>query len=171
MPFLDYECKNGHIFESDLGEDHINCHSCDETAEVIWLSPRSPHRQLQTPIVMFQYADGSLGVAGDSKSITPKNAERIEIRSIGDYRKYSKQLNSQLSKKDQIREERYLEARELLEKQSRSNLYNLMGNESDPFAREIYREALNGNRERKPNNFGEFYSMAMEYDRSNLERD
>jgi hypothetical protein len=88
-------------------------------ADIIWLSPESPHRQLHTPIVMWRYSDGSLGVAGGADSRTPKNAERVEIRTAGEYRRYAKELNGQLQSKDERREERYAEAMAKMEKHYR----------------------------------------------------
>lgn len=172
MARLDYECERGHRFEADYGSDHIDCThpGCDSKAEIIWMSPRSPHRQLQTPIVMWRYEDGSLGVAGGADSRTPKNAERVEIRSIGEYRRYAKEINSQLKGKEDRREERFAEAMENMEKHYRSNLAWAMSQETDPIAKDIYREALErqGGRRRAPN-FGEFFSIAMEMDKSNYE--
>lgn len=170
MPgMLDYECKNGHIFERDRGRDTEKCRECGSQAVIIWTSPRSPHRQLQTPIVMWKYSDGSLGVAGGVDSKTPKNAERVEIRSLGEYRKYTKTLNEQLSSKERRREERFNEVREKMESQRRSNISHLMGQETDPTARALYREALEHKSNSRPPTFGEFFSTAMEMDRSNHE--
>lgn len=166
---LDYECPNGHVFERARGKDIEICPTCKRKAEILWLSPSSPHRQLQTPIVMWRYKDGSLGVAGGADSKTPKEAERVEIHSIGEYRRYAKELNSQLREREDRREERFLEHKEFMEKQRRSNLAWMMGQESDPVARDLYREALErGSSERGPT-FREFFSTAMEMDRSNYE--
>jgi hypothetical protein len=168
MPLLNYECKNGHIFERDYSRDVETCPKCKGKAEILWISPSSPHQQLQTPIVVWKYADGSLGVAGGADSKTPKNAERVEIRSIGEYRKYTKELNNQLKTIDDKREERFLQQKEFLEKQRRSNLAWMMGQETDPHARELYREALSRESDKSPS-FREFFSVAMEMDRSNYE--
>lgn len=172
MPRLDYECLKGHIFEDDYRGDKIPCQhiKCKAQAEIIWLSPRSPHRQLQTPIVMWRYPDGRLGVAGGADSRTPKGAERVEIRSIGEYRKHAKELNQQLKEKEEKRDERYLKAKEYMEKKSRSNLSYLMGQETDPAARDLYRVALERDLGgHKPLPFSDFYSIAMEMDKSNYD--
>lgn len=174
MPNYDWECKNGHIFERivSLDQERAKCSECGCMAEKIWLSPKSPHRQLQNPIVMWRYSDGSLGVAGGADSRTPKGAERVEIRSIGDYRRYAKELNRQHREIEERRDERYLEAKEHMEHERRSRLSYLMGQESDPHARALYREALErnkGGRERP--SFSEYFSVAMEMDPSNYERD
>lgn len=60
--------------------------------------------------------------------------------------------------------------REQMEKHQRSELAWKMANESDPIAKDIYREAL----ERTPARRGsadlrEFFSVAMEMDKSNYE--
>lgn len=170
MSSLDYQCDNGHIFERTRGRDFEKCPECGLRSPIIWLSPRSPHRQLQIPIIMWMYSDGSLGVAGGADSKTPKGAERVEIRSIGEYRKHAKKLNDQLKSKEEQREERYAEAMERMDKHHRSNLAWKMSQETDPIARDIYREALerdNGSR-RQPQ-FKDFFSMVMEMDRSNYE--
>ena len=167
---LDYECNNGHVFEAEGNKSRRRCPTCRSVSEIIWLSPRSPHRQLQTPIVMWRYPDGSLGVAGGADSKTPRGAERVEIRSIGEYRKHVKDLNKQFLSKEQLREEKYMEAKENLEREGRSNLAWAMGQESDPVARDIYREALEynkGGHERLP--FSEYFSIAMEMYKSNYE--
>src|SRR5262245_22389599 len=132
MPLLTYECNKGHQFDKEGGRDRVRCPECRSISEILWVAPRSPHRQLQTPIVMWKYADGSLGVAGGADSNTPKNAERVEIRSIGEYRRYAKELNDQLGSTERRREERFQEQKEFLEKQRRSNLVWMMGQENDP---------------------------------------
>src|SRR5262245_1070628 len=104
MPLLTYECRKGHQFEKEGGKDHVTCPICRSTSDILWISPRSPHRQLQTPIVMWRYADGSLGVAGGADSRTPPKAERVEIRSVGEYRKYARELNSQHRSREDQRE-------------------------------------------------------------------
>ncbi len=168
-PVLDYSCDNGHLFQQTRGRDREKCPECGLRSPIIWLSPRSPHRQLQTPIVMWEYSDGSLGVAGGADSHTPPAARRIEIRSVGEYHKYARALNSQLRDKEQRREEAFQSIKEQMEKEQRSRLSHLMGQESDPIARDIYREALEGNRGSRLPTFKEFFSIAMEMDRSNYE--
>lgn len=170
MASLDYECDNGHVFERDGGRDEETCPECGLSSPILWISPRSPHKQLHTPIVMWRYSDGSLGVAGGADSRTPKNAERVEIRSVGDYRRYAKELNGQLRGKESKREEAYLAMKEQMEKHSRSNIAWLMANETDPMAKDLYREALEHNKGgRRSPTFREFFSMAMEMDPSNYE--
>lgn len=169
---LDYECRKGHRFEKNGGKDRARCPICRSLSEIIWLSPSSPHRQFQDPIVMWKYSDGSLGVAGGTDSRTPKGAERIEIRSLGEYRTYAKELNNQLRSREEKREEGYRRDREKMESEVRSNLSWMMGQESDPTARDIYRAALErvqGGSEKLP--FSEYFSMVTEMDSSNLERD
>jgi hypothetical protein len=117
---------------------------------------------------MWRYKDGSLGIAGGADSKTPRDAERVEIRSVGEYRQYAKELNGQMRETEERRENRFQEKKEFLEKQRRSNLSWMMGQESDPHARELYREALSRESER-PSSFREFFSVAMEMDRSNYE--
>lgn len=171
MPNYDWECKNEHVFEriTPYEQEHCKCPTCGSKSSRVWMSPRSPHRQLQTPIVMWRYADGSLGVAGGADSKTPPNAERVEIRTSGDYRRYSKELNQRLREKDERREERFQEAKEAMERQMRSNLSYMMGQENDPVAKDIYREALERSRSSSSPTFREFFSVAMEMDRSNYE--
>jgi hypothetical protein len=119
---------------------------------------------------MWRYADGSLGVAGGADSKTPKNAERVEIRSLGEYRRYTKEINSQLREKEERREDRFQERKAELERQRRSNLSWAMGQESDPVARDLYREALQrGSKENRTVSFKEFFSTVMEMDKSNYE--
>ena len=169
MPILTYECNNGHQFEKEGGRDRVKCPTCRSLSEILWVSPRSPHRQLQTPIVMWRYPDGSLGIAGGADSITPKTAERVEIRSAGEYRRYAKELNQQRREIDEKKETQFQEHRERMEREKRSSLAWMMGQESDPVAREIYREALNTDRRAAAPSFQEFFSMAMEMDKSNYE--
>lgn len=170
MPVLDYECDNGHLFQQTRGRDREKCPECGLRSPIIWLSPRSPHRQLQTPIVLWKYSDGSLGVAGGTDSVTPRAAERIEIRSRAEYQRYANLLNSQHRDKESRREEAFLSITEQMEKEQRSRLTHLMGQESDPFAKDIYREALErgGGRVRRAD-FEEYYSIVMENDKSNYE--
>jgi hypothetical protein len=138
-------------------------------SEILWVTDNA-HRQLQTPIVMWRYSDGRLGVAGGADSKTPKNAERIEIRSKAEYDRYARQINSQLKEKDDRKEDRFLEAREKMQKRHRSNLAWAMGQENDPMAKDLYRTALEWKRDSGPaQQFREFYSVVMENDRSNYE--
>lgn len=169
MPILDYECDNGHLFQAARGRDREKCPTCGLRSPIIWISPRSPHRQLQTPIVLWKYADGSLGVAGGADSVTPRDAERVEIRNIAEYRRYTNILNSQHRSKESRREEAFLAMKEAMEKKSRSTISYLMGQESDPVARDIYREALEGNRGKGSPKFQEYFSTAMEMDKSNYD--
>lgn len=170
MSRLDYECANNHIFESNSGRDRERCPTCGSRADIIWLSPSSPHRQLQTPVVFWRYSDGTMGIAASANSRTPKDAERVEARSFGDYRRHTKELNNQLRSKEMRREESFLKQKEQIEKAHRSQLSHMMANESDPAARDIYREALDrGNKSGRPLSFGEFFSMAMEMDKNNHE--
>lgn len=175
MPIHNFECrKEVYHFEADEPWDSevSQCPKCGSIADRVWMSPRSPHQQLQTPIVMWRYSNGKLGVAGGANSQTPKNAERIEIRSVGEYRRHVKELNAQMRSKEERREEQYRAVKEKQDHETRSRLSYLMGQESDPTAREIYRQALDynkGGHEKLP--FSEFFSMAMEMDPGNYERD
>jgi hypothetical protein len=140
-------------------------------SEILWVTDNT-HQQLQTPIVMWRYSDGRLGVAGGTNSKTPKGAERIEIRSRGEYTRYAKEINQQLKSKDDRREERFAETREKMERARRSNLAWAMGQETDPVARDFYREALRrGDGGTAAPNFQDFYSVVMENDRSNYNND
>ena len=139
-------------------------------SDIIWIKEGSAYQQMQTPIVMWRYADGRLGVAGGVDSKTPKEAERVEIRSLMEYRRHIKELNGQFKEKDERREDRFLEAKSKLDRRNRSNLAWAMGQEKDPFARDLYREALErGNAPTKSPSFMEFYSVVMENDRSNYD--
>lgn len=169
MVELDYECDNGHIFQQTRGRDREKCPECGLRSPIIWISPRSPHRQLQVPIVLWKYEDGSLGIAGGADSRTPQNAERIECRSIGEYRRYANVLNSQLRASESKREEAFIAMREQLERERRSRLTHLMGQESDPLAKDFYREALERDHHRESPSFQEFFSTVMEMDRSNYD--
>jgi hypothetical protein len=174
MPIHNWECPKGHQFESE-GEwnvekipcTHVECH---QKAERIWLAPRSPHRQLATPVVFWRYSDGSVGVAGGTNSKTPPNAERLEVRSLGEVREITKKINERLRSAENRREEGFRKVRESMEHVSRSNLSYMMGQESDPVAKEIYREALERNKGgHEPIPFTEFYSEVAELDASNRE--
>lgn len=60
--------------------------------------------------------------------------------------------------------------KEAMEKEQRSRLSHLMGQETDPVARDIYREALEHNKGgRRERDFREYFSAVMENDRSNYE--
>lgn len=109
-------------------------------------------------------------MAGGADSKTPKNAERVEIRSLGEYRRYAKEINSQLRSKDDRKEESFLRQKELWEHERRSRLAWAMGQESDPLAKDLYREALQRDQGgHKSPSFREFFSVVMENDRSNYD--
>lgn len=172
MPNYDWECENGHVFEKMVpyNRKRVKCPECKAASDRIWMAPRSPHRQLHTPIVMWRYADGSLGIAGGADSRTPPNAERIDIRSVGEYRRYATTLNAQHRSKESKREEAFLAMKEAMEKEQRSRISYLMGQESDPVARDIYREALEyGKNSRRSREFQEYFSTVMENDKSNYD--
>jgi hypothetical protein len=60
--------------------------------------------------------------------------------------------------------------KEAMEKEQRSRISYLMGQETDPVARDIYREALERDKGgRRSPSFPEFFSVAMEMDKSNYE--
>lgn len=167
-----FECRKGHQFEQyvEWDQDTTKCPQCRSVAERVWLAPRSPHRQLKDPIVFWKYADGTVGVAGGSDSRTPSNAERVEVRTIGEYRQHVKQLNQQWREKEERRDERYFEAKEKLDRETRSRISYLMGQESDPVARDIYRVALEANTGGSmPSAFSEIYAQIAEMDASNRE--
>lgn len=171
MPgILNYECPNNHRFQKISNKDRVRCPTCRKMSEILWVTERSSYQQMQTPIVMWRYADGRLGVAGGKDSKTPKNAERIEIRSRAEYTRYAKEINQQFRDKDEVREERFLEAKDKLDRRNRSNLAWAMGQESDPFAKDIYRTALERGASPVPSpSYREYFSVVMENDRSNYE--
>lgn len=151
-------------------KDRVKCPECGSLSEILWVSPRSPHRQLQTPIVMWRYTDGSLGVAGGADSRTPLNAERVEIRSISEYRRHAREINAQIKEKEEKREERFQQIKSQIDARNRSSLSHAMGQETDPVARDIYREALKrGDAGSSSLSFREFFSTVMEMDKSNYE--
>lgn len=60
--------------------------------------------------------------------------------------------------------------REAMETERRSRLSHLMGQESDPVAKDIYREALEYDKGgRRSREFQEYFSMVMEMDKSNYD--
>ena len=171
MPgILNYECPNNHRFQKVSSKDRVKCPTCRKMSEILWITDNSPYQQMQTPIVIWRYSDGRLGVAGGADSRTPKEAERIEIRSRSEYARYAKEINSQLKDKDQRKEDRFSEVKDRWERARRSNLAWAMGQETDPAARDLYREALKRGNEKAPSpSYREFYSVVMENDRSNYE--
>jgi len=176
MPLHTFECPKGHQFEQDVewDVDKVKCATsrCRQLAERVYVAPRSPFRQLSTPVVFWKYSDGRIGVAGGADSKTPKGAERVEVRNLGEVRDYTRLINQQHRDIDDQREERYLAQVEAMERHHRSNLSHLMGNESDPLAREIYREALARNKggSNRGRQFLEYFSQVAEMDSSNRER-
>jgi abortive infection bacteriophage resistance protein len=89
---------------------------------------------------------------------------------VGEYRRYAKRLNNLHRDKESKREEAFLAMKEQMEHEQRSRLSYLMGQETDPVARDIYREALeHGKNSRRSHEFQEYFSVAMEMDRSNYE--
>lgn len=167
MVRLDYECDNGHQFErlDRKAVEHPKCPKCGVRADILWLASESPHRQLRDPIVMFRYADGKLGPAGHRDARTPQGAERIEIRSMGEYRSTMRELNAQSRAGEARKDERFMEHYERQESERRGRLTWLMGQESDPAARQVYREALEQRGDPPRADTREWFCEAMEYDR------
>lgn len=129
----------------------------------MWIDERrSPHVQFSKPIVFWRYKDGSIGVAASDRSKPPKGADRIECNNRAEYQRYSKELNQQFQGRENKRQEDYMRVYEQQVAERRGKLSWLMANESDPAAREIYREALERKGDPQKADLREWYSEVME---------
>lgn len=170
MPRHNYTCnKCGAQFESDVRE-RVGCPECgSRRTEILWVSSGSPHRQLHEPIVLHKYVDGGFGVPGHARARTPKGAERIECRTIGEYRAAMKEMNAFERTKAGQRDEKLAKVREAMLSGGRQELTRLLARESDPLARDLLRGALERQDGGSARSFGEYFCEAMEYDSSNRE--
>lgn len=166
------EMKPLHVFECEScgkqrearvkwNTDVVKCKECGGRAERVWVRERSVHQQFATPIVLWRYTDGTLGVAGRADAKTPKNADRVEIHNLAEYRQHVKELNGQTAGRELAREERYQREVERLMKDADRELSRLLASETDPAARDLLREAMRHGYER-PQAPREWYAEVME---------
>lgn len=73
-----------------------------------------------------------------------------------------RELNSSLRGRENAKQERYLEHYERQVSERRARLTWLMANESDPAAKDIYREALERKGDPQKADLREWYSEVME---------
>jgi hypothetical protein len=124
---------------------------------------------LSEPVVLHKYADGSFGVPGHAKARTPRGAERIECHTMGEYHAAMRQMNTYERARAGQRDEKLARAREAMLAGGRQELVRLLASESDPFARDLLREALQRQDGGPARPFSEYFCEAMEYDASNRE--
>lgn len=169
MPMHDFECSNGHVFEKmvDWTVNQIKCEKCTKKAFRVFLS-RKERRVMETPMVIFKYADGSYGPPGRSDAPTPSDAERIEIRSMAEYDSVMKDWNRHEKSKRQKGFEHWQEQQEKMTKMRREELSAELAKTSDPLAKDLLRAALERNHEERFT-YNPIFNEAMEYNRSNRE--
>jgi hypothetical protein len=140
-----FECESGHQSERMVkgGTEHIRCPQCRKRAEILWQADRSYHSHLQEAVVIFKMPDGSYSFPGTNRARTPAGAERMELRKAGEVRKVMREHNRREAALESHKEQRYLEVAERQQSERRAKLTHLMGQENDPVAKDLYREALN----------------------------
>lgn len=148
-------------------QSHIKC-ECGKRATRIFLS-KSERRMMANPMILFKYADGGYGPPGRSDAPTPVDAERIEIRSFADYNRVMKDWNCYERGKAEAAHERWLENKEKFLEAGRREIASQLARETDPFAKDLLRAALEREREPDRPNFREIYAEAMEHNSSNRE--
>ena len=166
----DFECKEGHQFERMVraGQKRARCQECGKRAEQVFLSRRTRH--LTEPIVLFKNRDGSYEFPGHSGKRTPTGADRIEIRSMADYDRVMKQVNVRHYSEKERERERLHRSHEAALAELRKDMAYRMGQESDPMAKDLMREALaRFSSDRPASGFGAIWNEAMEMDGSNRE--
>ncbi len=159
-----FECENGHQFEKLVrsGTANTKCKECNKKAQILWVTERGGHGHLKEAVLVFRMPDGSYSFPGSNTARTPKGAERMELRKAIEVRKVMKDYNQQMERKERAKDERYMEAAERQNSERRKTLHHLMGNESDPAARDLYREALNRAKVEQPERYREYFNEAVE---------
>lgn len=144
MVRLTYSCSKEHQFERMMkkARNHWRCPECGEQAEILWQSDKSWHSHMKDPVLVFKMADGSYSFPGSNQAKTPAGAERLELRKVGEVRRVMKEYNEREGAKERMKEERYMERAQAQQDARRATLHHLMGQESDPTARQLYRDAL-----------------------------
>lgn len=163
MVRLEYSCKTGHRWErvSQAALKRPRCPECGKRGEIFWTTGQSDGF-LKEAVLVFRLADGRLSFPGRNDVRTPKGAERMELRKASEVRKIMKDYNSYASGKEAQREEGYLKYAERQQSERRAKLTYLMGQESDPAAKDLYREALKRAEYEPSPRYQEFYWEAGE---------
>ena len=172
MPLHDFECPEGHQFEKIVKWDQMaaKCPECGKRAQQVWLARRSVHRQLSDPIVVHRLADGSYSFPGRSDVPTPKGAERIEMRTMGEYQREFRRINQDFASKASRHDEELHRRHEAILSHARSDLRQMMAQSDDPLVKDLCRHALESyNSDRPDRSGGAIWSEAMERDASNRE--
>lgn len=159
-----FECDAGHQFEATVksGVGRKRCPECKQWAQILWQADRGYHSHMKDAVVIFRLADGSFSFPGKSTAKTPAGAERMELRKAGEVRAVMKQYNQQMGAKEAAKDYRYMKEAERQQSERRATLHHLMGQESDPAARDLYREALERAHVAPPDRYREAYWEAGE---------
>lgn len=157
-----FECPQGHQEDRMVpgGTDSIRCLKCKRKASILW-EAYSP-QYLKDPVLIFKMADGSYSFPGSSRARTPKGATRMELRKPQEVRAVMKEYNASLRSQEERKEERYMEHAQAQQDERRRALHHLMGQESDPTARQLYRDALDQAKLQEAPRFREFYHEMSE---------
>ena len=170
MVLHDHECPNGHQFEKAVRAEQkwAKCPECGRRGERVWLSRTTRH--LKEPIVLFRNRDGSYEFPGHIGKRTPKGAERVEIRTFADYNRVMRQVNDRHYSEKERERERLHRTHEAALAELRKDLAYRMGQENDPLAKDLMREALaQFSSDRPASGFGAIWNEAMEMNGSNRE--
>lgn len=172
MPLHDFECPSGHQYDAVVSwdQERSKCPTCGRLGARVWMSRHSSQRQLRDPIVLHKLPDGTYSFPGRSDTPTPEGAERIEMRSIGDYRREMRKVNQTFREKAARHDEALHERHEAFLTAMRSDLRSFAAQTSDPLIKDLCRHVLESyNSDRPQSSFGEIWNDAMERDASNRE--
>lgn len=141
--------------------ENPRCPECRGKGEILWTTGRS-QGFLKEAVLVFRLPDGRYSFPGTNQARTPKGAERLELRSAGEVRAVMREYNAGERSRGAAQEERYLEVAEQQQSARRATLHHLMGRESDPTARDLYREALERAHYEPSPRYLEVYNEAVE---------
>lgn len=167
MKLFDYECGKGHQFEqlAEWDQDEVPCPKCKKKAmaERIWMSKRSGYRHMETPIVVDRLPDGTYSFPGTRDSARPAGAERVELKTFGDYRREIKKINNVYRDQAARDQEALHERHEIILNAYRDQARQVLAQTDDNWARDFIREALSAYNTDKPaSRYAEIWNEAME---------
>jgi hypothetical protein len=138
------------------------CPQCGEPGEILWQIDRGCHSHLKEPVLVFKMPDGSYSFPATNQAKTPQGAERMELTKAGEVRVVLRDYNRMTEAKDRAQEERYMEVAQAQQDERRARLHHLMGQESDPAAKDLYREALERAKYEEAPRYREFYHELLQ---------
>jgi len=117
---------------------------------------------MKEAVLVFKMPDGSFSFPGKNTALTPAGAERLELRKVGEVRKVLKEYNKREESKERKKEQTYMVHAQQQQDERRATLHHLMGQETDPTARQLYRHDIERAKYEEAPKYREFFWEAGE---------